>query len=146
MVRQCWCGARWGIPKMRSSCRKRSTTFWRTTANTNWTTRACTTASAKRWPRSVTRLTDRGQRFADAVVQARVVQFVFAVVRQKVVERFLHELLIFGIPQRAPHQHWRTIAYVGSNQFAGQFGLAEVPEHSIDRVDQVELRVDQGAV
>src|SRR5438876_7084579 len=55
-------------------------------------------------------------------------------------------MFIFWVPQGSANQHGSAISHVGSDHFPRQFRTFEMSEHGVDRVDQVQPRVNKGAV
>ena len=71
----------------------------------------------------------------------------FAVVSQKVFQARAHQLLVAGlVAQGAADQRRRSIPDVAGNHIVGQFGTLHMAQRGIDRVHQVETRVDQRTV
>src|SRR5215469_17992249 len=88
----------------------------------------------------------RAQGGRHAVIDVCVVELVLPIVGEKKVDGALHEYFVVGTAQRAPHQHGGAIPDVGSDHLAGQFRPVQVAQHGVDRVDEVEARVNKGAV
>ena len=87
------------------------------------------------------------QRFLYALIQVGVVQFVFAVVGEKVFQAGAHQLLVVGlVAERPPDQRRRPVSHVAGNHAVGQFGALHVPQGGIDRVHQVQAGINQRAV
>ena len=97
-------------------------------------------------PSDAVQALNRSQALPDAVVDVGMVKFVYSVVGEKIVQCFFQELLVFRIAEGAPHQHGSAISDVGSDHFTGQLGPPKMPEHGIDGMNQVEPRINQGAV
>src|SRR6266436_7414719 len=84
------------------------------------------------------RAMNRRQALPDGLVDMGVVEFVDAVVSEEIVQSRFQELLVFGVAQGSPHQHRSSIPYVRSNQLIRQLRTAKMPQHSVDRMYQVE--------
>ena len=73
------------------------------------------------------------------------IQLVHAVIVDEEAERLMQKPLaaataiqITWIAKCPPHQHGRAIAYVAADHRVRQRGLAEVLQHRVDRVAQIE--------
>lgn len=75
-----------------------------------------------------------------------VVELVGAIVRKKIFQRLFHHGLVLGIAQGAADQRRCPIADIGGNHIAGKFGPVAMPQHGIDRVNEIEARVDERAI
>ena len=75
-----------------------------------------------------------------------MIQLVLAIVRQEVLQRVLHQRLIVRIPQRTADQHPCAIADVCRDDLLRQWLPAKLGQHGVDRVRQIEPRIDQRPV
>src|SRR5437868_13672976 len=75
-----------------------------------------------------------------------MLQYVRAGVSKKIIQCLLQEVLVFGIAQSAPYQYRGAISDIGSDNVSRQLGTAKMAEHSVDRVHQVEPRINQSTV
>jgi hypothetical protein len=55
-----------------------------------------------------------------------VVELVYAIVGEEVLEAIFQECFIAGVAQGAAHEHGRAVAYVGGDNVAREFGASEV--------------------
>ena len=62
------------------------------------------------------------------------------------IQRLLEESFIFGIAQSATYQHGGPVSDVRRNYFAGQCGAMALPKHGIDRMNEIEARINQGSI
>ena len=69
-----------------------------------------------------------------------------AVVREEMLQRIFDQRLIFGIAERAPHQHAGTVADVGGDDLLGERIAAELGEHGVDGISEILARIDQRAI
>src|SRR5580765_723574 len=76
----------------------------------------------------------------------RMVEFVFPIIGKKKLERPLQKHLILRIPQRPPHQHRRPISDIRGNHISRQLRPSAMPKHGINRMNQVQPRIDEGSV
>lgn len=86
------------------------------------------------------------QSFADAGVKHRIVQHVFAIIRQKKIERALRFVVRSLWPQRLSNQNGSAITYVRINSVVRKRGHAEVRARSVNGVGKVEFGIDQSAI
>ena len=92
------------------------------------------------------RLVQRFERFENAGIGARVVEFVVAVVGHEKLERLVDVGLARLGAHRTTDQNGRSVADVRPDGFEVQGRQAEMLARRVDRVRQVELRIDQRAV
>src|SRR5579862_4363471 len=98
---------------------------------------------------SVGRILDRGQRLDDSRVHRSVIEFVFAIVGKKEFQALANDGFVDGIgfiAQRALNQNGSAVAYITGDNVIGQLGTSDMAQGGVDRVHQVEARIDQGAV
>jgi len=79
------------------------------------------------------------QRLQNAVIRASVVELVLAIIEQEVIQRFLDDLGVCGVAQRAPYEHGSAIADVSIDHFQRQLLAAEVAQHGVHRVGKIEF-------
>ena len=88
--------------------------------------------------------------FEDAAIDVGEVKFVHAVVVKEEGECFGYILFIvcvaFRVAESATDQHACSVADVARDDGFGEFGLSKMDEASIDRVAEVDARIDEGAV
>ena len=88
--------------------------------------------------------------FDDAGVDIGVVEFVDAVVVEEEGQGFGDVLFVvdvaFGVAEGAADEHGGAVADVAGDDGVGELRLAEVGEHGVDGVAEVDAGVDEGAV
>ena len=82
-----------------------------------------------------------------AGVHRSVIQFVFAIVRQKKLQTLAHDGLLNRLAaERALNQNRRAIAHITGNHIIGQLRTPDVAQRRVHRVHQIEARINQRAV
>src|SRR5580704_7590643 len=96
--------------------------------------------------RRAVRALDRSQALPDALVDVSMVKFMYPVIGEKILQSVFQKLLVLGIAQGPSYQYWSAIPDVGRDNFVRQLGTAKMPQHGVDRVHQIEPRVNQSAI
>src|SRR5579862_4588610 len=96
---------------------------------------------------SIARVLNRGQRRGNARIESGVIQFVFAIVRQKKFQSFADGGFINLLSsQRALNENGRTVADIAGDHVVGKFGTSNVAQRGVHRMHQVKTGIYQRAV
>ncbi len=92
------------------------------------------------------RLSQARQRLRDTLIDRGVVELVDAVVAQKILQSRTEQDLVLRILESAAHQRGSAVSDIARNDVTVQFGAADMPHRRIHGVNQIQARVDQGAI
>src|SRR5208283_5522750 len=87
-----------------------------------------------------------GEQFGDAFIDRGMVEFVETVVAEKIFQSPLQQRFVVGVSEGAPHQRRSAISDIARHHVAIQFGAADMTQHCVHGMNQIEAGVDQSAV